>query len=356
MQEVEITMPDLSTTESSVLLTKWLVRPGDKVTLGQPLYEVETDKSVMEVESVASGRIQKLLVQEGERADIGQAIAIVLSQDTQEEAASSGAELPSTDTPGRDRDSEVTMAVSAAAKPKKGLFARNKARISGSDSDRIAMTSTQAVVSKRMLESKQSVPHFYLAASANAEAMIAARNAAATGTPSRKIVWDALFVRAAALAMQECEKMKYRYIDGELVNSATDAIGVAVDVNDDLYVIAIAGPLSKSALEISDEIVARVEKIRSGDAEAKRLEPANMTISNLGVTGVESFAAIINPPEACILAVGKTAAIPCVENEQVVIRNSVKLTLSVDHRVVSGKYAGTFLGRIVEQIETISCD
>jgi pyruvate dehydrogenase E2 component (dihydrolipoamide acetyltransferase) len=147
--------------------------------------------------------------------------------------------------------------------------------------------------------------------------------------------------------------MRWRLEEDELVPSETDAVGVAVDIQGDLYVVAITAPGSKTVEQISDELRAGVERLEAGDPEAQTIRPANLTITNLGATNVESFAAIINPPETAILAIGKIGPVAVVQEGQVVVQNRVSLTLSVDHRIVNGKYAADFLNAIVREIEAL---
>ena len=115
--------------------------------------------------------------------------------------------------------------------------------------------------------------------------------------------------------------------------------------------IAIAAASSKTPEQISDEIRAAVQRLEAGDLEARAARPPDITITNLGASKVESFAAIINPPEAAILAIGKIAPAAVVQEGQVVVQNRVSLTLSVDHRIVNGRYAADFLSAIVSEVE-----
>jgi pyruvate dehydrogenase E2 component (dihydrolipoamide acetyltransferase) len=212
----------------------------------------------------------------------------------------------------------------------------------------LAMTAAQRVTAQRMAESKQSIPHYYLQTSANAEPMLAQRSA-----HGEKLAWDAFFVYAAGKALKKYERMRRSFVDGQLVPQDVDAVGVAVDLDGDLYVVRAANPAQKTPEEISTEIRAWVQRLRDGDPEARKLGRANLTISNLGATGIEAFTAVINPPEAAILAVGKVGPVVAVVDGQAVVQNRVSLTLSVDHRVVNGRYAAEFLQAIVNELESL---
>ena len=213
----------------------------------------------------------------------------------------------------------------------------------------IPLTVAQRVAARRLQESKQTIPHFYLQTSFNAAAMIARRQAAEPA----KLAWDAFFVLAVAKAIAKFDRFRCR-LDGErLVPIDTDAIGVAMDHENELYVVPVASPAAKTVEQISDEIRQSVERLRRGDREARRIRPALMTVTNLGVCDVESFIPVINPPEAAILGVGRVRPTPVVhEDGEIGVEQRGTLTLSVDHRVASGKYAGGFLAAIVKELES----
>jgi pyruvate dehydrogenase E2 component (dihydrolipoamide acetyltransferase) len=199
-----------------------------------------------------------------------------------------------------------------------------------------------------MAESKRTVPHFYLQTSASAEAMAARR----TASPGRPLLWDAFFIHAAGKALREFDRLACRFEDDHLIDDGLDAIGLAVDVDGDLFPLAIEHPAAKTTEQISIEIEEAVARLRSGDPQARMIRRASLTVSNLGGSNIESCCAVINPPEAAILAVGKVMPVPTVVEEQIVVQKRVNLTLSVDHRVASGKYAAGFLTAIVEHLES----
>ena len=231
------------------------------------------------------------------------------------------------------------------------MFAKNRAAANApapaGSRPSIALSAAQSTAARRMQQSKQTVPHFYLQTSANAEPILRARSAA-----GGNLAWDAFLVHAAGVALKKFDRLVYRYEADRLVPPAADAVGVAVDHEDELYVVAIADPATKTPARISDELRALVGRLRAGDQAVRRLHPANLTITNLGSTGVESFTAIINPPEAAILAVGRAAPTAVVQDGKVIAQTRLTLTLSADHRVVSGKYAAGFLDEVVRILES----
>jgi pyruvate dehydrogenase E2 component (dihydrolipoamide acetyltransferase) len=174
-----------------------------------------------------------------------------------------------------------------------------------------------------------------------------------TAVPGKKLVWDAFFVHAAAKALRRFDRLCYRFENDQLLPQEFGVVGLAVDVNGDLFTLALENSAAKPLETVSDEIVAGVARLRAGDPLARLSRRASFTVSNLGGSEVESFAAVINPPESAILAVGKVMPQVTVIEGQVAIQNRVNLTLSVDHRVVSGKYAAGFLGAIVQELESL---
>ena len=333
--DIELKMPDLATTDSAMRVVRWLIVIGQSVRRGEAILEVETDKATMELEAIASGRLKAKHVEPDDLVTVGQLVATLETEDI--------APSPAAD-----------VSRAQGAKPEKGagMFAKNRAAAvapAASATDAfVPLSPTQRSVARRMQESKQSIPHFYLQTSANAEPMIARRQ----GTQS-PIVWDAFFVHAAGKALGKFERMGFRFESDHLEPCGVDAIGVAVDNSGELFVISIAEPASKTPEALSDDIRTAVGKLQSGDPEARRLQPARITVTNLGGTGVESFAAIVNPPETAILAIGKVAPVVVVANGEIAPQHRVTLTLSVDHRVVNGKYAAEFLQTIVRELESL---
>jgi pyruvate dehydrogenase E2 component (dihydrolipoamide acetyltransferase) len=230
------------------------------------------------------------------------------------------------------------------------MFARNRdSALRTPADDSIPLTPAQRTAGRRLQASKQEIPHFYLHTSANLSAVAARIKAAGRGA----LVWDAFFVLAVGRALKRFDRFSRRLEGDRLVRAASDAIGVAIDHDEELYVIPIASPATKTVEQLSDEIRRGADRVRRGDAEARRIRPAVITVTNLGVSNVEVLIPVINPPEVAILGVGRAKPVPVVEDGQIAVQHRATLTLSVDHRVVSGRYAGDFLGAIVEELEAM---
>jgi pyruvate dehydrogenase E2 component (dihydrolipoamide acetyltransferase) len=298
----------------------------------------------MELEAAVSGKLTKIVVVAGESAKVGSAIAIVESDKSDEPVK----KIKDTVTPAIAQQSPTNVPSAPVEKKSGGMFAKNKAKMSGGPADTITISPTQKVVSQRLVESKQTIPHYYLTSSVNAEGMASFRAAA----KPEKIVWDAFFVSVVSKAVQKYEKFTYRFKGDKFEKSGLDAVGIAVDLDDELFVITVEDASKKDVKQISADIVDKVAKLKSGDLSARKLSPANITITNLGSANVKHFSAIENPPESAILAIGKIASVPVVKDGQLAIADMVDITLSVDHRIVNGKYAANFLSEVVENIES----
>ncbi len=376
----ELKMPDLATTGGPVKILRWFVQTGAVIARGENILEVETDKAAMEVECTAAGTLKEILVQEGDSVDAGTVIGVVESSSGADSNVAAAPKAPTGGSP------SPVAASSGAAGPKEkkagGMFARNRAAAaaksetpnpsepvrvpanpqsafpaSGSGSPTFAAPGTVRKVSiarktaaRRLQQSKQIIPHFYLQTSANAEPMIARRHAALP----HKLAWDAFFVKAIQSAITRFDQMACRWEDEQLVQQGTDTIGVAADIEGDLFVVPVDSPGTKSIEDISRDIRDRVSALRSGDPLARVMKPGMMTVTNLGACNVETFTAIVNPPESAILAIGKIRPVVIAVSETAfAIQHRVNLSLSIDHRVANGKYAAEFLGAIVEEIENL---
>jgi len=333
----EMRMPDLTTTGSDMRVIRWHVKPEESVRRGMPLVEVETDKAVMDVECVVDGVMSEAMAQVNGAVQAGQVIAVFEVVDV----------------------TSVRPVAPAGQAPDagKGMFARNRAArnapVAGNagkpDSSVRPMTIPHRIAVRRLVQSKQQVPHFYLQSSVNAAAMIKRRKAAEPD----KAAWDAFFAWALHRAISKFDLMAYRAEGETLVRQQSDSIGVAVDHEGDLFVVPVT-PADKSPEEVSAELRGLIDRLRNNDSEAKRIRPSVMTVTNLGALGVESFVPIINPPESAILGVGRVMPIPVGRSEgRIAIEQRASLTLSVDHRVVSGKYAAEFLSAVIHELECL---
>ena len=348
-------MPDLTTNESPIRIVRRLVSLGDTVTRGQPLVEVETDKATMEVESAVGGVLRGWLCQVDDEVSVGHPIAVFdVDESTSGVMPASVKQTSAATVPVAEATAAASPTAAGTSTPsagnRVGMFARNRATAAAAtpQSASLPLSVAQRTAARRLQESKQTVPHFYLQTSFNASAIVACRKAAEPA----KLAWDAFFVRAAAKAIGRFDRFRCRF-DGERLSPVnTGAIGVAIDMENELFVVPVDSPADKTVAQISDEIRRSVERLRSGDQELRRIHSALMTVTNLGVCNVESFIPIINPPEAAILGVGKVVLSPVAHDDgTIVAEHRCTITLCVDHRVASGRYAAAFLEAMVGELE-----
>ena len=217
---------------------------------------------------------------------------------------------------------------------------------------RIPLTRLQRTVAKRMAESKPGAPHFYLERDCDVSALIALRKELVAASPEGQgpSVTD-LLIRAMAIAVAERPDAASRFDGDALVAPSGVHIGVAVAVPNGLLVPVLRDADRLRVADIAVAVRDLVTRTREGGITPAELEGSVITISNLGMFGIDRFSAVINPPEAAILAVGRAQATPVVRDGEIVVRDILTLTLSVDHRAMYGAEGATFLGRIAELLE-----
>ena len=208
----------------------------------------------------------------------------------------------------------------------------------------------RSIIAKRLAESKFSAPHFYLRMTVTMDKAIEARKAINEVSPV-KVSFNDLIIKAAAMALRKHPEVNASWMGDFIRQHQHIHVGTAVAVPDGLIVPVIKFADQKSLSQIAEEAATLIDKARN-----KRIQPNEFTgntfsISNLGMMDIDEFTAIINPPDACILAVGKIAPAPVVENEQVVVRQLLKLTLSCDHRVVDGAVGARFMQTLKAHLE-----
>jgi pyruvate dehydrogenase E2 component (dihydrolipoamide acetyltransferase) len=218
--------------------------------------------------------------------------------------------------------------------------------------ERIAMTRLQRTIARRMAESKPGAPHFYLERDLDVTALIGLRKELVAASPEGQgpSVND-LIVRAVALAVAERPDAVRRFDGDALVAAAGVHVGIAVAVDGGLVVPVVRDAHTKRVAELAAEIRDLAGRCRDGTITPPELEGSVITVSNLGMFGIDRFAAVINPPEAAMLAVGRAKPDAVVVDGEIRVRDMMTVTLSVDHRVLYGAEAATFLGRIAEFLE-----
>lgn len=408
MAEV-IRMPRMSDTMEEGVIVAWLKEEGDAIESGDTLAEVETDKATMELDSYMDGVLLHIAVKEG-AVPINGVIAVIgeEGENWKEALAAAASDAPSA-SPAKEEapveEEVLTVAPTSTVsgtddkRVKASPLAKSMAKESGVDLSAVKGTGDQGrivkrdveayiqnppaaapaaasvsvaapvagdidipvtqmrkTIARRLGESKFSAPHFYLTVEINMNQAITTRkriNEIAT----TKISFNDLVVKAAATALRQHPAINSSWLGDKIRQNGNVNIGVAVAVPDGLLVPVIHHADTKSLSQINGEV-----RDLAGKAKEKKLSPAEMqgntfTISNLGMFGIEGFTAIINPPDACILAVGGIIQKPVVVDGEIVVGNQMKVTLSCDHRVVDGasgaKFLNTFKGILEDPIRII---
>jgi len=381
----EVIMPALNPGQETGILLEWLKQEGETIEKGEPLMEVETDKANVEVEAEATGILSNISVQPGDEIHVGEVIAMILSED--ESAPKSIKDDSSTQTAvtenevkhhsGNSEKMESIETVSKnkiAASPKVKQYAKKEgldlSSVKGSGpggailmEDVLAIQSTAEkedndfqtgkgwlLMADRLTESWTSAPHFSIVRNLDAT-NLAAHKKETKANSSANITFTDLLVKYAASSLKEHPRVNASLIDGKLIKNLAINIGIAVATEDGLIVPVIHNADELSLEEITErrkELVARTQegKLRSGDLDA-----GTFTISNLGMFDVDSFNAIINPPQSAILAVGRIIDQVVPMDGKPVIRPMLTINLSFDHRVIDGARGAHFLQTLSNLIE-----
>jgi len=378
-------MPALNPGQETGILLEWLKQEGETIEKGEPLMEVETDKANVEVEAEATGILSNISVQPGDEIHVGEVIAMILSED--ESAPESIKNDSSTQTAVTENEvkhhsgsSEKMESIETlpknkiAASPKVKQYAKKEgidlSSLKGSGpggailmEDVLAIQSTAEkedkdfqtskgwlLMADRITESWTSTPHFSIVRNLDAT-NLAAHKKETKANSSANITFTDLLVKYAASSLKEHPRVNASLIDGKLIKNLAINIGIAVATEDGLIVPVIHNADELSLEEITErrkELVARTQegKLRSGDLDA-----GTFTISNLGMFDVDSFNAIINPPQSAILAVGKIIDQVVPMDGKPAIRPMLKINLSFDHRVIDGARGAHFLQTLSNLIE-----
>lgn len=395
-------MPKLSDTMTEGVVAAWNKNIGDSVKAGEILAEIETDKATMEFESFYDGVLLHIGVETGKTAPVNSILAIIgeKNEDISSLLAGSAAPAPAaeptkTETPAPAAQPEpVKAAVAPSVKPTPAPVVTNNERVfasplakklaeeKGIDIHSVAGTGEggrivkrdvdhytpytpaersfsaapagvesfqdenvsqmRKTIARRLAESKFTAPHFYLTLSIDMDNAMAARKTL-NAMEGVKVSFNDMVLKAVALSLKQHPEVNSAWMGDFIRRNDHVHIGVAVAVDEGLLVPVIRFADTKGLVQISSEVKEYAKKAKDKKLQPSDWEGNTFTISNLGMFGIESFTAIINPPDSCILAVGGINAVPVVKNGQVVPGNVMKVTLSCDHRVVDGAMGAAFL-------------
>jgi pyruvate dehydrogenase E2 component (dihydrolipoamide acetyltransferase) len=399
-----VRMPKLSDTMTEGVVAKWHKKVGDKVKSGELLADIQTDKATMEFESFQDGMLLYIGVDEGKGAPVDSILAIlgkggedvssIIEAEKNKEAQSSKSEKTE-EKKEENKQSTVNnkqaatavkqtsnangdrMKISPLAKKlaeEKGISVNalkgsgDNGRIIKRDIDNFKMgggmsafvgeesfteepvSQMRKTIAKRLGESKFSAPHFYLTMEIDMDEAIKARDAINT-VAGIKISFNDMVIKAVAASLRKHPKVNSSWLGDRIRYNNHIHIGVAVAVDEGLLVPVIRFADGKTLTQIGTEVRNYAVKAREKKLQPSDWEGNTFTISNLGMFGIEEFTAIINPPDACILAVGGIKQTPVVKNGQIVPGNIMKVTLSCDHRAVDGAVGSAFLQTLKHNLE-----
>ncbi|MBL7690911.1 MAG: pyruvate dehydrogenase complex dihydrolipoamide acetyltransferase [Flavipsychrobacter sp.] len=409
-----IRMPLLSDTMKEGVIAEWHKKVGDTIKSDDIIAEVETDKATMEVMPYVDGTLLYIGVEKGKGVPVNGIMAIIgkPGEDFQSilnaEGGSSSAPAAAAATPATQEAQATVVADHSAATPaqesgddrvkasplakrlaeEKGV---NISSIKGSgDNGRIIkrdvdsyapsaataapakattapapaaatvtgtegytdtpLTQMRRIIAQRLAESKFSAPHFYLRMTITMDNAMEARKAINLVSPE-KVSFNDLVIKACAMALRKHPAVNSSWMGDFIRQNHHIHIGTAVAVDEGLIVPVVRFADQKSLSQISAEAGSLIDKARTKKIQPNEFTGNTFTISNLGMMDIDEFTAIINPPDSCILAVGKITPTPVVENGQMVIRHLMKLTLSCDHRVVDGAVGSRFLQTLKTYLE-----
>ena len=371
-------MPKLSDSMAEAVIIRWLVSPGDAFARGEALIEVETDKATVVYEAEADGTLDAILVPEGAAAAIGEPIATLsngrgeASREDRPAAPAqrdgSGAERPNatpvarrtavelgislhgiagTGPGGRVTREDVEKAASEAGTP-----AQRPAPVGGKgEAETLELTATQATIARRMAESARTIPVFTVSSDVDMSLIAELRRGAGKERDDVPSLND-FVVKAAAGALRAFPKLNSTFVDGKVDCYSRVNIGVAVATDDALLVPVVRDADQRSLAQIAAETRRLAEGARRRALAPEDLADGTFTVSNLGMFGVRAFTAIIDPPQAAILAVGGVRRAPVEDADGgVVFRDLMTVTLTCDHRVVYGAEGALFLSRLRDLLE-----
>ena len=401
-----ISMPKLGFDMAEGLLVRWVKQVGENINKGDVLAEIETDKATVEVESSASGVVLQLIVDQGTMVPVNAPIAIVGAAGEKVDAPAASApkaEAPKAEAAPQTQPTTtpVAQAVSSAssgpvkASPLAKKVAKdnnvNLANVQGTgpggrvvrkdveaalssdstsnvqrsastiasspvivshDDKVVPTTKLRQAIGRRLVESKTTIPHFYVTREFKMEALMDVRKQVNSFVPdNEKISVNDFILKATALALRQFPNLNATLKGNEIVQFGHINVGVAVTVPGGLMTVVVKDTDQKTLRQISGEVKAMAARARDGKVKPEDVDGSTFSTSNLGMYDVEEFIAIVNPPEAGILAISSAREVPVVENGQIKAGWRMKATISVDHRISDGAEAAQFMQTLAGFLE-----
>lgn len=400
-----VSMPKLGFDMAEGTLVRWVKQEGEPVAKGEVLAEIETDKATVEVESGFSGVLHRHLVEQGSIVPVGTPIAVIAAPGEEvkdlpaaqpaaapkaaavEKAETAPAAMPAAPIPAgevkasplakrmaKERNLDLTMIRGSGPGGRvvrKDIEVALAAGTQPTPASRPAITPTpsfvpaavpgdesvpvdrlRTAIGRRMVESKQQVPHFYITHEYDVAALMELRKQVNELLPEEeKLSVNDFIVKAVALALRRFPNLNASLGDKVILRHGHVNVGVAVAVEGGLLTVVCRDADQKTLRQISAEVKEMVARARQGKVRPEDIEGSTFSISNLGMFDVEDFVAIINPPEAAILAVGSVRQVPVVAAGEVRPGVRMKATISADHRITDGAEAARFMQALADYLE-----
>jgi pyruvate dehydrogenase E2 component (dihydrolipoamide acetyltransferase) len=415
----KVIMPKLSPTMEEGQIARWLKKEGDKVSMGEPLAEIDTDKATMEMQALGNGVLRKILISEGQAAPLGQLIAVIGEPD--EDIESLLSEAPAQPQVQEQKETDSPPPVPDATQPQPQLQDQKEAdrppsapnlapangrqpQAASSDSGRMIVSPLAArmaaeagidlrslqgsgpggriikrdieaiiskpasapapsyvqqagatayrdepasqirqTIAKRLVTSLGPVPHFFLTTEIEMDRAAEMRKGINALDPDLKISINDIIIKVAAAALVQHPQVNASFQEKIVRYYEHADIGVAVAIEDGLITPVVRAADQKSLSQIAAEVRELAERARSKRLKPEEYTGATFSVSNLGMFGIDEFTAVINPPEGAIIAIGAMSAKPVVRENEIVIRQMMRVTMSCDHRVIDGATGAKFL-------------
>src|SRR3984893_7412850 len=433
----EIQMPKLSDTMTEGTLVSWKKKKGDKVSAGEVIAEIETDKATMEWESPEDGTLTEVYVEEGGKVNVGDKIAFIggegeeaASEEKEEKKEAKKEEAPAEAktekkeekraeakpaekeeekkgaapraekqaegekrAPEIEKDEEARVKASPVARRVAVELGVDLASVTGTGPDgrvtetdvravakskttapqkpsaaikpapsvkagegaRIQLSGMRKIIAQRLSESLGPVPHFYLTIHINPPPLMAAREelkSAGEGADTSKITVNDFVLKAAVQAAVKVPRVNASFDGDAYVQYADVDLGIAVAIEDGLLTPVIRAAQNKSLREISELVKDLANRARNKRMKPEEFQGGTFTVSNLGALGIDSFSAVINPPQGFILAIGKVTKVPVIDDsDQIVPGHRMSITMSCDHRVIDGALGAEYLKELRHLLE-----
>ncbi|MGB9587863.1 MAG: dihydrolipoamide acetyltransferase family protein [Armatimonadota bacterium] len=411
-----IIMPKMSDTMEEGKIIRWLKHEGEKVNAGEPIAEIETDKANVEMEAFEGGIIAKILAKEGDTVPVGETIAEMESLEVAAKQLTPAATVPqpqaeeekptaggvATPVAGVEAEKETGEQVAEEEHVLASPLARRLAEEHGIDvsqvqgtgpggrvverdiqrlieeKERLApaveaptaprpsaeiptlevpaeeheLSKMRRTIAERMTRSKQTVPHFYVTSEIEMDWAARVRDELNADESQVKVSFTDMIIKACALALAKFPTVNASYSEDKVLIHKEINIGFATALDEGLVVPVVRNADKKSLREIAAETKALAQRARENRVHVSDFSGGTFTISNLGMFNVESFTAIINPPEAAALAVGTIREVPVVVDGAIAASRRMKATISADHRLLDGAIAATFLEEIRKNLES----